>query len=53
MPPTRTGIVHQPPGQSALEYLPLEKVVVRAWIVDGASGPMLPLTHPKFVLTNS
>ncbi|KIM54503.1 hypothetical protein SCLCIDRAFT_1221885 [Scleroderma citrinum Foug A] len=34
MPPTRTGIVHQPPGRSALEYLPLEKVVVRAWIVD-------------------
>jgi len=48
MPPTSAGIVHQPPGQATLEYLPLEKVVIRAWIVDGASESMLP-THIPWI----
>ncbi|KAI6101003.1 hypothetical protein EV401DRAFT_2105632 [Pisolithus croceorrhizus] len=33
MPPTHAGIVHQPPGQSTLAYLPLQKVA-NAWVVD-------------------
>ncbi|KAI6143622.1 hypothetical protein BKA82DRAFT_4017369 [Pisolithus tinctorius] len=31
---THAGIVHQPPGQSTLAYLPLEKVAINAWMVD-------------------
>ncbi|KAI6130833.1 hypothetical protein EDD17DRAFT_475454 [Pisolithus thermaeus] len=34
MPPTHAGIVHQPPGQSTLAYLPLQKVAINAWVVD-------------------
>ncbi|KIJ64831.1 hypothetical protein HYDPIDRAFT_28189 [Hydnomerulius pinastri MD-312] len=34
MPPTHAGIVHQPPGQSTIDYLPLEEVGVKAWVVD-------------------
>lgn len=34
MPPTHAGIVHQPPGQSTLAYLPLRKVAINAWVVD-------------------
>ncbi|KAH0831411.1 hypothetical protein J3R83DRAFT_14082 [Lanmaoa asiatica] len=32
-----TGIVHQPHGQTKIEYLPLEEVRVKAWVVDGTS----------------
>ncbi|KAI6030356.1 hypothetical protein EDC04DRAFT_2922926 [Pisolithus marmoratus] len=31
---THAGIVHQPPGQSTLAYLPLQKVAINAWMVD-------------------
>ena len=37
MTSTHTGIVHQPRGQTTIEYLPLEEVRVNAWVVDGTS----------------
>ena len=37
MASTRTGIAHQPRGQTTIEYLALEEVTVKAWVVDGTS----------------
>jgi len=40
----RSGIVHQPHGGTALEYLTLEEVKVRAWVVDVSSRIVLAQT---------
>lgn len=37
MASTRAGIAHQPRGQTTIDYLPLEEVTVKAWVVDGTS----------------
>ncbi|KAF8431323.1 hypothetical protein L210DRAFT_3416402 [Boletus edulis BED1] len=40
----RTGIAHQPRGQTTIEYLTLEEVRVRAWVVDVSSRIVLSQT---------
>ncbi|KAI6035788.1 hypothetical protein EDC04DRAFT_2704069 [Pisolithus marmoratus] len=35
------GIVHQPPGQSTLVHLPLQKVAINAWMVDASARLVL------------
>ncbi|KAG6377331.1 hypothetical protein JVT61DRAFT_15121 [Boletus reticuloceps] len=40
----RTGVAHQPRGQTTIEYLTLEEVRVRAWVVDVSSRIVLSQT---------
>ncbi|KAF8550227.1 VIT-domain-containing protein [Imleria badia] len=44
MTSTHTGIAHQPRGQATIEYLPLEEVRVKAWVVDVSSRIVLTQT---------
>ncbi|KAI6139806.1 vault protein inter-alpha-trypsin domain-containing protein [Pisolithus tinctorius] len=38
---THAGIVHQPWGQSTLAYLPIEEVIIKAWVVDVSARVVL------------
>ncbi|KIJ07184.1 hypothetical protein PAXINDRAFT_182540, partial [Paxillus involutus ATCC 200175] len=44
MTSTHAGIVHQQPGQPTIEYLPLEEVKVKAWVVDVSARIVLTQT---------